>query len=106
MCFILCGRRLAAKVKALSSQIGLLSQQTGQLSERVELLEDQVKTGFIIIPELVEYFEVRTGREVRVNTTFATLEGVVLATAEDGVQLREPSGDLVLIPFANVTSVQ
>ncbi|ANA83207.1 hypothetical protein PVOR_22974 [Paenibacillus vortex V453] len=104
-CFLFC-RRLAARVKMLTRQVEFLSQQTGQLTERVESLESQVLTGLTIIPELIHYFEVRTGQQVRVSTTFVTLEGVVLATAEDGVQLREASGDLVLIPFANITSVQ
>ncbi|ANY75441.1 MULTISPECIES: hypothetical protein [Paenibacillus] len=106
MCCILFGRRLAAKVKALSRQVELLSRQTEHLTERVESLEDQVRTGLIIIPELIEYFGARIGQRVRVGTTFVTLEGVVLATADDGVQLREASGDLVLIPFTNITSVQ
>jgi len=106
MCCILFGKRLAAKVKALSRQVEHLSRQTEHLTERVESLEDQVRTGLIINPELIEYFVSRTGQKVRVGTTFVTLEGVVLATAEDAVQLREPSGDLVLIPFTNITSVQ
>lgn len=104
-CFLFC-RRLARRVKMLTRQVELLSQETSQLTERVESLESQVLTGLTINPELTQFFEVRTGQKVRVSTTFVTLEGVVLATAEDGVQLREASGDLVLIPFANITSVQ
>ncbi|WP_339324773.1 hypothetical protein [Paenibacillus sp. FSL W8-0194] len=106
MCCILFGRRLAAKVKALTRKVEHLSRQTEHLTERVESLEAQIRTGLVAIPELIRYFEARTGRKVRVGTTFVTLEGVVLATAEDGVQLREASGDLVLIPFTNITSVQ
>lgn len=104
-CFLFC-RRLARRVKMLTRQVELLSQETSQLTERVESLESQVLTGLTINPELTQFFEVRTGQKVRVSTTFVTLEGVVLATAEDGAQLREVSGDLVLIPFANITSVQ
>ncbi|GAB6931542.1 hypothetical protein JCM10914A_55250 [Paenibacillus sp. JCM 10914] len=106
MCCFLFGRKLAAKVRTLSRQVELLSQQTGELTERVESLESQVISGLPVIPELIHYFEVRTGQQVRVSTTFVTLEGVVLATADDGVQLREASGDLVLIPFSNITYVQ
>ncbi|GIO96275.1 hypothetical protein J14TS5_13610 [Paenibacillus lautus] len=104
-CFLFC-RRLARRVQTLTRQVELLSQETSQLTERVESLESQVLTGLTINPELTQFFEVRTGQQVRVSTTFVTLEGVVLANAEDGVQLREASGDLVLIPFANITSVQ
>lgn len=106
MCCILFGRRLAAKVKALTRKVEHLSRQTEHLTERVESLENQIRTGLVAIPELIGYFAARTGRKVRVGTTFVTLEGVVLATAVDGVQLREASGDLVLIPFTNITSVQ
>ncbi|MEK3734523.1 MULTISPECIES: hypothetical protein [Paenibacillus] len=105
MCFLFHGR-LLSRIKSLSRQVELLSSQTGDLTQRVEQLESQLRTGLILNPELTRFFEVRTGQQVRVNTTFVTLEGIVLATAEDGVQLRESSGDIVLIPFASITSVQ
>lgn len=104
-CFLFC-RRFGRRLKELTRQVESLSQQTELLTEQVESLENQLLTGLTINPELTQYFEVRTGQRVRVSTTFVTLEGVVLATAEDGVQLREDSGDLVLIPFSNITSVQ
>jgi len=104
-CFLFC-RRFGRRLKELTRQVESLSQQTELLTETVESLENQLLTGLTINPELTQYFEVRTGQRVRVSTTFVTLEGIVLATAEDGVQLREDSGDLVLIPFSNITSVQ
>lgn len=106
MCFIFCRRRLVSRIKSLTRQVELLSRQIGDLTQRVELLENQIRTGLILNPELTRYFEVRTGQQVRVNTTFVTLEGIILATAQDGVQLRESSGDILLIPFSSITSVQ
>ncbi|KKO54476.1 hypothetical protein [Paenibacillus sp. DMB20] len=105
MCrFLFCGR-LAAKVKKLSRKVDVLSEQTELLADRVEELEDQVMTGLVVIPELIDFFSSRTGQSVQINTTFATLKGVVLATAVDAVQIRESSGDLVLIPFSSITTV-
>lgn len=106
MYYFLFFRELVGRVIKLSRQVEFLRQQTGELSKRVESLESQLLTGLTVNPELLQYFQARIGQQVRVNTTFVTLEGVVLAVAEDGVQLREASGDLVLIPFANITSVQ
>lgn len=104
-CFLFCGR-FGRRLRELTRAVDSLNRQVEQLTERVESLENQLLTGLTINPELTQYFEARTGQRVRVSTTFVTLEGVVLATAEDGVQIREDSGDLVLIPFQNITTVQ
>lgn len=105
MCgFLFCGQ-LAAKVRKLSRRVDALSEQVELLTDRVEELEDQVRTGLVIIPELIDFFNSRIGKSVQINTTFATLKGVVLATAVDAVQIREASGDLVLIPFSSITTV-
>lgn len=105
MCFLWFRGRLSPEVKQLKCQVDVLSIQTRQLTDRVESLEYQTLTGCIIIPEFIDYFGNRTGQKVQVSTMFVTLEGIVISTSDDGVQLREPSGDIVLIPFSKMTYV-
>ncbi|WP_106766106.1 hypothetical protein [Paenibacillus faecalis] len=105
MCFLSFGCcRLAAKVKKLIREVDLLRRQTETLTDRVESIDNQVLTGQTIVPALIDYFGNRTIQKVQVSTTFVTLEGIVIATAEDGVQIREQSGNLVLIPFSKITA--
>ncbi|MGM1045323.1 hypothetical protein SAMN05661091_1976 [Paenibacillus uliginis N3/975] len=98
MCFF-------TRAKKLTRQVEVLSLQTELLTDRVQSLENQLLTGLTIIPSFIDFFGNRTSQRVRVSTMFVTLEGIVIATADDGVQLREPSGDLVLIPFSKINSV-
>jgi len=88
-------RRLARRIEELES-----------LADRVARLEEEVMTGITDNPELHAYFAGKIGSEVRVDTASATLQGVVLTVAEDAVELRESGGDLLIIPFSRITSVQ
>lgn len=87
--------QIAAKLKKVCSKVESLNRKVRRLRRRVESLENQLLTGLTVI-----------GQNVQVNTMFVTIEGVVVSVADDGVQLREASEDIVLIPFAKITSVQ
>lgn len=98
--------QIAANVRKIYNRVESLNRKIRRLSRRVRSLENQLQSGLTNMPGFTEYFSNRTGQTVQVHTMFVTLEGVVVSTADDGVQLREASGDLVLIPFAKITSVQ
>lgn len=98
--------QIAEKASKIYRRLESLNRKIRRLTRRVESLEIQLQSGLIIMPAFFDYFRNRTGQNVQVSTMFVMLEGEVVSTADDGVQLRESTGDIVLIPFAKITSVQ
>lgn len=93
----------------LKEQILLLSEKIKKLEALellVEQLEDQLLTGLTKNPELETFLKHKIGMKVRIETTGTSLQGIILAVAADAVELREANGDLVIIPFSHINSVQ
>lgn len=87
--------RLAEKVKKLE-----------ELQPLVERLQEQILTGLTENPELEAFLKLKLGAKVQIETAGTSLQGTILAVARDAVQLRESHGDLVVIPFSHINSVQ
>lgn len=98
--------QIAARVTEIYNQVESNNRNIIKLSRRVDSLENQLQTGLTIIPEFSNFFNDRIGQNVQISMMFYKIEGVVVSTADDGVQIREASGDIVLIPFSKITSVQ
>lgn len=109
-------RELEVKLSELQHNWGHVKAEIIQLAKRVEKLEtlpariaeleEEISTGLTKNPELHAYLLHKVGSEVRLDTAASSLQGVVLAVADDAVEIREPGGDLLIIPFSKITSVQ
>ncbi|GAB6988876.1 LSm family protein [Paenibacillus pini] len=99
-------QRLDLEIHQIEGQIVTLQAQVQHQQEQIDQLQEQVSTGLTTNPELYDYFVHKIGQEVRVDTTSVILTGIVLTVAVDAVELRESGGDIVIIPFAKISSAQ
>ena len=107
MCFLFCHcRRLAARIHRLEEQVEELTAKAGQLQERLSQLESEVRSGLTVNPELQTFFESKIGRNISISTTSVTVIGTVLAAGLDAVEIRETTGDIVVIPYNNISVTQ
>ncbi|MEC0369308.1 hypothetical protein [Paenibacillus chibensis] len=97
------------ELDVLKERIQRLSEKVKKLDElqaTVQMLEEQVLTGLVANPELESFLKLKLGSKVRIETSGTSLQGTVIAVLKDAVQLREANGDLVVIPFSHINSVQ
>lgn len=107
MCFLFCHcRRFAARIHRLEEQIEELTAKAELLQYRLSQLESEVRSGLTVNPELQTFFESKIGRNISISTTSITVIGTVLAAGDDAVEIRENTGDIVVIPYNNISVTQ
>ena len=98
--------QLQTQVNQLESQDAQLQTQITQLQTQVNQLQEQLQNGIIPNPALQSFFENEMGSAVTISTQGGTFTGVVTLVGPDAVQIREANGNIVIIPFAQITTVQ
>ncbi|WP_454190543.1 hypothetical protein [Paenibacillus sp. Marseille-Q7038] len=107
MCFLFCNcRRLAAQIQRLEQRVEELTAKADVLQDRISQLEAEVRSGLTVNPELQTFFETKIGRNISISTTSITVIGTVLAAGIDAVEIRENTGDIVIIPYNNISVAQ
>ena len=92
-------REVRTELQELETQITTIQQQ-------VAAIQLELSTGDVPNTALQSIFEGKLGDLVTVTTPSGTLFGVVTLVAADVVVLTESNGDILIIPFSKVTSVQ
>lgn len=105
MCFFF-HSRLWARIKQLEVQQALLTERVDMLNARIEQLEAEVRSGIVVNPQLQQFLESKIGQYISISTSSVTVLGTVLAVGTDAVEIRETSGDIVIIPFSQISVVQ
>ena len=98
--------QLQSRTTTLESQNAQLQSQINQLQTQVNQLQEQLQNGIIPNPAMQSFFENRMGSTVTISTQGGTFTGVVTLVGPDAVQIREATGNIVIIPFAQITTVQ
>lgn len=98
MCFFGFGR-LRREVRHLKESVRILT-------ERVDDLERELASGIFPNPALQEALQDKVGQTVTVSTPSATVQGTLLTVTSDSLEIRETTGDLVLIPYSSITVLQ
>ncbi|GIP21177.1 DUF2642 domain-containing protein [Paenibacillus sp. J22TS3] len=95
MCFLGLGR-LRREVRHLKESVLILT-------ERLNELENDLESEIFPNPTLQAALQDKVGQTVTVNTASATVEGTLLTVTSDSLEIRESTGDLVLIPYSRIT---
>lgn len=98
--------RLRARIKQLEKQLEVLSDRVDVLTARIEQLETEVRSGITANPQLQVFLESKIGQNISISTSSVTVLGTVLAVGHDAVELREASGDIVIMPFTKISVAQ
>ncbi|WP_442603219.1 hypothetical protein [Paenibacillus sp. KN14-4R] len=119
-CFVMkTTNTLSKRIKALSKTVSYLLAATASLQKKVyqiaksqlvmkrEIAQINGQLNTLLAPSkaVQSLFESRYGTSTTITTGGGTVSGTVIATGTDFVQILEPTGDIVIIPFANITSV-
>ncbi|MEK5058682.1 hypothetical protein ACFSVM_06300 [Paenibacillus shunpengii] len=105
MCFFF-HSRIWARIKQLEVQQALLTERVDMLNARIEQLETEVRSGIVANPPLQQFLESKMGQNISISTSSVTVLGTVLAVGKDAVEIRETSGDIVIIPFSQISVAQ
>lgn len=99
-------RELRHAVSHLRREVRELRSELHELEARVTLIEEQLITGQRPNPDLQAFFTARLGQIVTVFTSSATLIGTVTEVGTNAVELTESNGDILIIPYSQITAVQ
>lgn len=83
-----------------------LEQQIQALGQALTALQAEVASGMPANAALQSLFTSKRGQVVTVTTAAETVVGTVTQVAVNAVELVQANGDIVIIPFAKITSVQ
>ncbi|MCL6452139.1 MAG: hypothetical protein K6T78_00765 [Alicyclobacillus sp.] len=84
----------------------IFAGRVATLQGEIAALRRVVESGLAPNPALQATFTARIGQTVTVTTPAGAVSGTVIAAGTDAVELREASGDVVVIPYAKITAVQ
>ncbi len=84
----------------------VLGVQISLLLLRVNKLQVEISSGMPNNKGLQAYFGARAGTSVTVTTAAGSLTGTVTAVGTNAVELTESSGDILVIPYSKIQSVQ
>ncbi|WP_426453030.1 mechanosensitive ion channel domain-containing protein [Paenibacillus sp. S-38] len=97
---------LKQEVNQLRGELLELEGQWIAVTSELAELREQLETGLFPQPELRAYLESKLGDTVSITLPDASLQGVVITVGVDAVQIRETSGELVMIPLSQIVAVQ
>ncbi len=103
-------RHLEHEVRELGSELrqdkAELEGQILALSQALAALQAEIASGMPANAALQSLFVSKTGQVVTVTTAAETVVGTVTQVAVNAVELVQANGDIVIIPFSKITSVQ
>lgn len=98
-------RLVRGRIASLRHAIGLLNHRVVRLSSEVDALQNEVGAMNAQARQNASFFQQFVGRSVTFQTSVGNFFGTVTLVGTDFVQVREPSGDTLLIPFCSVEAV-
>ncbi|RUT29658.1 hypothetical protein EJP77_14935 [Paenibacillus zeisoli] len=90
----------------LRREVKHLAKSVRHLTERLDEIERNLASGLFPNPALQEVLQEKIGQTVTISTASATVEGILLTAGTDALEIRESTGDLVLIPYSRITVLQ
>lgn len=90
----------------LRREVKHLAKSVRHLNARLDELESNLASGLFPNPALQEVLQEKIGQTITVSTASATVEGILLTAGTDALEIRESTGDLVLIPYSRITVLQ
>ena len=87
-------------------QIHDLQQEVQTLQQALQALQAEIASGMPANSALASLFLSKTGQVVTVTTNLETVVGTVTNVAVNAVELTQSNGDIVIIPFSKITSIQ
>ncbi len=99
-------RRVRHSLHDVEEQIRDLEQEVHALQAEVQVLQAEAASGMPANSALTGLFLSKTGQVVTVTTNLETVVGTVTNVAVNAVELTQSNGDIVIIPFSKITSIQ
>ncbi|MCF8567630.1 hypothetical protein LLE49_23200 [Alicyclobacillus tolerans] len=94
------------QIEKLNKEVDLLQSAVSQLNTELAQLRVEVYSGVMPNPGLQASFQSKLDQTVTVSTPDGNITGVVIVVGTDAVELRETTGNIVIIPYSQVTAVQ
>ncbi|MGF9915100.1 hypothetical protein ABEX47_08930 [Paenibacillus ehimensis] len=92
-------------LNGLSGQVSALAARTEPFAAQISSLQAEVVSLTATRRAVRTLLQGRIGTTVSIESNAGAISGTLTAVGEDFAQILEPTGDIVLIPLANVTSV-
>ena len=99
-------RRVRHSLHDVEEQVRDLEQEVQALQAEVQALQAEAASGMPANSALTGLFLSKTGQVVTVTTNLETVVGTVTNVAVNAVELTQSNGDIVIIPFSKITSIQ
>ncbi|MFD1677064.1 hypothetical protein [Alicyclobacillus fodiniaquatilis] len=97
---------MQTEINELATTQTALEQEVSALSTTVQQLETEIETGITPFPGLQDLLQSAINQVATISTPGGTVSGTVVEVGTDAVLLQESTGDLLVVPFAKITTVQ
>ncbi|KPV55242.1 hypothetical protein QJ48_34225 [Paenibacillus sp. A3] len=92
-------------LNGLSGQVSALAARTEPFAAQIADLQGEVESLYATSRAVRTVLQGRVGTTVSLDTNAGSISGTLTVVGDDFAQIQEPTGDIVLIPLANVNSV-
>lgn len=90
----------------LKRKVNELALTVEKLNGRIDEMDRDLVSGIFDNPLLQRFLEAKAGQEIAFSTASSSTEGIIVSAAEDALEIREPTGDLVIAPYSRITVLQ
>lgn len=94
----------AVQLAQLNNMVGTQQTQMNDLNARFALLQSTVELLSGTNRLLEQFFQASIGQLVTIQTGAGSVSGIISLSGDDFVQLTEPTGMLVLVPYRSIES--
>ncbi len=92
-------------LKGLSGKVAALAAQTEPFATQISSLQAEVASLTAPSRAVRTLLQERVGTTVSIDSNAGSISGTLTTVGDDFVQIKESTGDIVLIPLVNVNSV-
>lgn len=97
---------LEKRIDAVEVRLAGIETKVASLETAIATLQTELESGLVPNAALRSLFQNKLGTSVTVTTAGGSLAGTVTQVGTNAVVLTESSGDILVIPFSKITSVQ
>jgi cell division protein FtsB len=91
--------------RKLDRSLALIRAQMARLNARINALQEQVNGLQGGSSSVIAFLRGKLNTRVTIETTAGSIFGTLIAIGEDHVQIAEPNGSIVIVPFRSFLSV-
>ena len=96
---------LPQNITDLQQTVASIQQNIASVEQSISTIQTELETGLIANSQMEASLTALVGKTATFTTSGGSVTGTVILVGTNAVELREANGDIVIIPFSQITTI-